>query len=217
MKRRIAISDKQRVMEIIAVAITAIGKFVFMDYLNWRLSYVIIAVLSWLGYIYYQQKQSKGILKYWGFRVDNFKAALKIMLPFAVLSILLFFVIGYVQGTINLTWHILPLLISYPIWGSIQQYLTIGLVAGNLKDLKRKRIHNLLIILVTAFFFSGVHYPSIWLMAGTFILALFYGYLYLRIKNIYAMGLMHGWLGAIFYYTVVGSDPFQEIFIKFIT
>ena len=29
------------------------------------------------------------------------------------------------------------------------------------------------------------------------------------------MGVFHGWLGAMFYYTVVNRDPFQEVFLKF--
>ena len=216
MKTNVTISDRRRVLEILAVALTAIGKFIFMDFLNWRLPYVVFAVISWTVYIVSRQKQTNGILKYWGFRMDNFKEALKLMLPFGLLSIITFFVIGSYQDTVNLTWHILPLLVTYPIWGSIQQFLTIGLIAGNLNELKSKRLSKLSIIFITALLFSVVHFPSIWLMIGTFLLALFYGYVYLKIKNIYAMGLFHGWLGALFYYTVVNRDPFQEVFLKFL-
>ncbi|WP_299549431.1 CPBP family intramembrane glutamic endopeptidase [Seonamhaeicola sp.] len=207
------ISDRIRILEIIAVALTAIGKFIFMDYLNWRLPYVVFAVIAWGTYIFYRFKKEKGILKYWGFRTDNFKKVFKLMLPFGLASIFTFFVIGYYQNTINLTWHILPLLLTYPIWGAIQQFLTIALIAGNLKDLKSKKLNKLLIILITAVLFSVVHFPSVWLMIGTFVLALFYGYVFLKHKNVYAMGLFHGWLGALFYYTVVNRDPFQEVFL----
>jgi uncharacterized protein len=51
-------------------------------------------------------------------------------------------------------------------------------------------------------------------MLGTFILALLYGYIYLRSRNLYVLGLFHGWLGALFFYTVVGRDPFAEVFGK---
>ncbi|MBC2846481.1 CPBP family intramembrane glutamic endopeptidase [Winogradskyella flava] len=210
------ISDKIRILEIIAVILTGIGKFIFMDYLNWRLPFVIVAIVSWSFYVFYRHKKDNNVLKDWGFRWDNFKPVLRLMLPFALVAIGLFFLIGYIQGTINLTWHIIPLLITYPIWGSIQQFLTIGLLAGNLKDLKRVQFNKGLIVFVTAIFFSIVHYPSIWLMIGTFILALFYGYMYLRAKNIYVLGLLHGWLGALFYYTVVNQDPFADVFLKFI-
>ncbi|MCA0154354.1 CPBP family intramembrane glutamic endopeptidase [Winogradskyella vincentii] len=208
-------SDKVKILEIVAIVLTGIGKFIFMDYLNWRLPFVIIAVLFWSGYVLYRFKKNRSVLKDWGFRLDNFKLVLKITLPFAIASIGLFFIIGYLQGTINLTWHIFPLLITYPIWGSIQQFLTIGLLAGNLNELKRLKLNKKLIILLTAVFFSIVHYPSIWLMIGTFILALFYGYIYLKAKNIYVLGLLHGWLGALFYYTVVNQDPFVDVFMKY--
>ncbi|WP_430467495.1 CPBP family intramembrane glutamic endopeptidase [Winogradskyella ouciana] len=211
------VSDKVRLLEILGVVLTGIGKFVFMDYLNWRLPYVAVAILAWSFYVYYRYSKDKNVLTDWGFRWDNFKTVLRLMLPFALISILSFFVIGYVQGTINLTWHIIPLLITYPIWGSIQQFLTIGLLAGNLMDFRKVKLNKNFIILVTAVFFSIVHYPSVWLMLGTFVLALVYGYIYLKGKNIYVLGLFHGWLGALFYYTVVNQDPFADVFLKYLT
>lgn len=210
------ISDKIRILEIIAVIFTAIGKFIFMNFLDWRIQYVVFAIIGWSLYVFYRYKQEKNILKYWGFRTDNFKSTAKLMLPFAVISIISFIVIGYYQNTLNLTWHVLPLLITYPLWGSVQQFITIALIAGNLNDLNKRRLNKYLIIFITAILFSIVHYPSVWLMFGTFLLALFYGYVYLKKKNIYAMGLFHGWLGALFYYTVINTDPFQEVFLKFL-
>lgn len=53
-------------------------------------------------------------------------------------------------------------------------------------------------------------------MLGTFLLALFYGYVYLRVRNVFMLGLFHGWLGGLFFYTVVGRDPFLEVFGKWI-
>jgi membrane protease YdiL (CAAX protease family) len=208
------ISDNIRILEICAVVLTGIGKFVFMDYLNWRLPFVVVSILAWSAYVIYRYKKDKYVLKDWGFRWDNFKSVLKLMLPFAIISIVLFFIVGYMQSTINMTWHIIPLLITYPIWGSIQQFLTIGLLAGNLNEFKSVKLNKALIIFMTSVFFSIVHYPSVWLMIGTFILALFYGYVYLKAKNIYVLGLFHGWLGALFYYTVVNQDPFADVFLK---
>lgn len=210
------ISDKRRWFEILAVVLTALGKFVFMDYLDYRLPFVVFAIIAWGVYILYRCKQESNILKYWGFRTDNFKVSVKLILPFGIISVISCIAIGYFQGTINITWHIIPLLITYPIWGMIQQFLTIGLIAGNLNHLKSIKLNKILIIIITAILFSVVHYPSFWLMSGTFILALFYGFIYLKKKNIYAMGIFHGCIGALFYYTVVDRDPFQEIFMKFI-
>ncbi|WP_296384996.1 CPBP family intramembrane glutamic endopeptidase [Winogradskyella sp.] len=210
------ISDRVRILEIITVALTAIGKFLFVDYLNWRLPFVLITILGWSIYVWYRYKKNNMVLKDWGFRLDNFKSVIKLVLPFAIVSILSFFIIGYFQGTLNITWHIIPLLITYPIWGSVQQFLVIGLVAGNLNSLKSFKFKRATIIFATAILFSVVHYPSTWLMLGTFILALFYGYVYLKIKNIYVLGVCHGWLGALFYYTVVNQDPFADVFLNYL-
>jgi uncharacterized protein len=90
----------------------------------------------------------------------------------------------------------------------------IALMVGNMRDLKGKHLNKWAIILFSALLFSCVHYPFVLLMIGTFLLALFYGSIYLKEKNILALGLFHGWLGGLFYYTVVGRDPFLEMFNK---
>ncbi len=212
----IEVSDKQRILEIVAVIITALGKFVFMDTLNLRFQFVALATISWLTYIIVRYKKNPNSIKLWGFRTDNFKEVLRYMLPFALGSLVIIVTLGYFLDTINYTWHIFPILISYPIWGVIQQFLTIALIAGNLKHLKSIQLSNAFIVVSTALLFSIVHYPSGWLMLATFFLALFYGIVFLKKQNVYVMGLFHGWLGAIFYYVVLGQDPFNDVFLKLI-
>lgn len=209
-----SISNKRRVLEISAVILTAIGKFVFMDYLNWRFAFVTVAIISWSIYIIHSDRTRTGIIKYWGFRTDNFKSVIRKVLPFGVLSVIVFFAVGLYQNTINISWHIIPILIMYPIWGIIQQFLLIALTAGNMQDLKGQHLNKWIIILFSALLFASVHYPFVWLIIGTFILAVFYGFIYLSERNIYVLGLFHGWLGGLFYYTVLGRDPFLEMFSK---
>lgn len=213
-KEPLLISDTRRKYEIAAVFLTGVGKFIFMDWLNWKLPFILLAITGWLFYVIRRRKQVPRILHYWGFRADNFTKILKIVLPFGLAAVVIFFCLGFYLGTINLSWHIIPILIIYPIWGTIQQYLVIALVAGNLKDLHSKKFSNAIIIVTTALLFGFLHYPFYWLVLGTFVLALFYGYVYLRVRNVYVMGIFHGWLGALFFYTVVGRDPFAEVFGK---
>jgi membrane protease YdiL (CAAX protease family) len=210
----LSISYKRRVLEITAVVLTAIGKFIFMDWLNWRFAFVAIAILCWVIYIIYRSRKQPGILRYWGFRSDNFKKVVKMILPFGVFSLIAFAGIGFYQGTVNMSWHIIPILVLYPLWGVIQQFLLIALTAGNMQDMKSYRLNKQFIILITAILFALVHYPYTWLMIGTFILALLYGFIYLKERNIYVLGIFHGWLGGLFYYTVVDRDPFLEMFGK---
>jgi hypothetical protein len=209
-----SISNKIRILEISAVVLTAAGKFIFMDYLNWRFPFVVVAIISWAGYIIYRNKTKPGIIKYWGFRTDNFKTVLRKVLPFGLFSVITFIGIGLYQDTINITWHIIPILILYPVWGIIQQFLLIALTAGNLKDIKGQNLNKVTIILFSALLFASVHYPFVGLIIATFILAIFYGFIYLSERNIYVLGLFHGWLGGFFYYTVLDRDPFLEMFGK---
>jgi uncharacterized protein len=208
----IAISNKTRTAEIIAVVTTAVGKFLFMDYLNWRFIYIITAIAFWVGYIIYRSRTKPGILRHWGFRTDNFWLVTKKVLPFGLLAVITFAAVGFYQGTINLTWHIIPILILYPLWGTIQQFLLIALTAGNMHDMQGQRLNKWMIIFIAAVLFAIVHYPFVWLMIATFVLAVFYGWIYLRQRNVYVLGLFHGWLGGIFYYTVLGRDPYTETF-----
>ena len=210
----VRITDKRRIFELAAVATTAGGKFLFMDFLEWRLPFILCTLVAWTVYAVVRSMSHSTMLRHWGFRKDNFKKVLRILFPFALIAIVTCIVTGYVSGTLNLTWHIFPILILYPIWGTIQQFLCVGLVAGNLQDMN-KPLKKYWIVLITAVLFSVLHYPNLWLMIGTFILALLYTTVYLRERNLYALGLFHGWLGALFYYTVVGRDPFMEVFRQF--
>jgi uncharacterized protein len=207
---------RTKIKEIILAAVTGVGKIIFMDLLNWRLPFIAIIILGWSYYVWRQFKTDPNTLAKWGFRLDNFKSVMKRILPFGIVAVASFLIIGYQLNTINLTWHILPILLLYPIWGVIQQFLVISLVAGNLQDLEKGSWNEMVIILVAAVLFGLVHYPHYWLMGGTFILAIFYGYIFLKERNVYAMGLLHGWLGAIFFYTVLGRDPFMEVFGKYL-
>lgn len=210
------ISDQRRVLEIAAVVLTGLGKFIFMDLLAWRLPYITVVILAWISYILYSKKQNTDILKYWGFRTDNFGSVARRVLIFGLISVVTFFSVGYYLGTLNMTWHIIPILLIYPVWGTIQQFLTIGLVAGNLQDMKNNRWSHKSIILATAILFALVHYPNQWLILGTFFLAIFYAFIFLKQRNVFVLGLFHGWLGGLFFYTVVNRDPFVEVFGAFI-
>ncbi|WP_425392283.1 CPBP family glutamic-type intramembrane protease [Ekhidna sp.] len=203
-------SISQARFEIIAIVLTALGKFLFYDILNQRLIYILIMFAFWGVYLIRKTKNHPENLIRWGLRTDNFKAVLKTVLPFGLLAIITCLVIGFIQHSINITWHIIPILILYPLFGTLQQVLLMSLFAGNMQDYNL--LTNRSIIIVTSALFGLLHYPHWWLVLGTSILALFYSYVFLKQRNVYVLGIFHGWLGAIFYYTVVDKDPFIEVF-----
>jgi membrane protease YdiL (CAAX protease family) len=210
------IPNKVRVFEIAAVLATGAGKFVFMDWLGWRLAYTITAILFWFAYIIIRYSRNRQILIYWGFSKKDFAFVMRKLAPWAFIGLLIFFGIGYFRNTLIINWHILPILFIYPIWGVIQQYLIVGLIAGNLKDMNGRKPKKNIIIAITALVFSAVHYPNYWLIIGTFLLAIVYTIIYLYRKNLFALGLLHGWLGAFYFYTVLNRDPWLEMFRHFL-
>lgn len=205
-------TDRQRLLETGAIFLTGLGKFIFMDWLDLRFAFIATAVIGWGAYVYWRYRQQPDILAHWGFSRKNSRRTLQTLWPLALLSILAFALIGWQRGTIIIGWQIIPILLLYPIWGVIQQFLIVSLIAGNLKDQQQFSISDTWIILITALVFALVHYPYWWLIGGTFLLALLYAYLFLRDRHLWWLGVFHGWLGAFFFYFVMDRDPFFEVF-----
>lgn len=206
--------DSRRFFEITAAALTGVSKLIFVDILDIKPVFVITAIVFWVTYIYLRSKKDHTLLRYWGFRKDNFKSQFLLLLPYAALCAVLFILFALYKGNNILNWHIIPVFILYPIWGIIQQLLVVGLVAGNLQDLKKYSIPKYIIVCSTAVLFGAIHYPSTMLMAATFVMAIVYTLLYLKEKNIWVLGIYHGSLGALFYFLVLGKDPILEIIEK---
>lgn len=206
------ITDRRRLLEILAVAITGLGKFIFMDLLEWRLPYILTACLAWLAYILYQQGRRPGLLAYWGLNTQGFWRTLLFLLPFALGLVIVFMLLGNHWGTNRLNWGIIPIMLLYPLWGIIQQFLIVGLIGRNLTDLSRPQLSRTWVVLLTALVFAVVHFPFLLLVGATFGLAIVYTSLYLRGHNLLALGVYHGWLGGFFFYTLLNRDPWQEVF-----
>ncbi len=199
-----------RRFEIAAVILTGLLKFVCINWLNWKLPFIVGAGGFWLGYIIWRVRQEPSLLTYWGFGKKNLKQSFLALGIFGAVAVSVFYAYGTWQGSMIMNWHILPILALYPIWGMIQQFLMMSLVAGNLHDMEAG-IPKGVVIGITAVAFSIVHLPFPFLTLGTFLLALFYAPLYLKYRNLWALGIFHGWLGALFFFWVMGRDPWVEI------
>lgn len=183
-----------------------------MDLLNQKLIFISAAILFWSGYVLFQVRRDRSSMRYWGFTAQNFWKSFMIILPVALSCIGGMMIYARTNNTALFNPHIIPILILYPLWGFIQQFLVVGLVAGNLKDMSGNKVSLPMIVLCTSALFSLVHYPSTLLMIATFFLAIFYTFIYLRYRNLVSLGLFHGWLGCFFMFYVLNRDPWQEVF-----
>jgi membrane protease YdiL (CAAX protease family) len=208
-------SDGVKWFEIIAVIITGLLKYVMMDWLNMKAFYIFFICLFWSVYVYFKYKANPVTLKEWGIQKRNFKPTFFFLLPFAVISMSGIGIYGYIAGTNVLNRHILYILLLYPLWGLIQQFMVAGLISGKLKALENPRFTNYQIILLTSLLFSLAHYPSGFLMIFTFMMQWIFTTAFLRWKNIWPLGLFHGWIGAFLLFYVMGRDLWAELLASF--
>ena len=200
----------RRFYEIGAVLGTAVAKWVMVDWLALRPYFIVLAVSFWIFFIVSTVRKRENKLTYLGLGKDGIKPTtlicLGVGLPFAIG----FGIYASQSGTLLWQAPLIPVLLLYPIWGMIQQLITMNFVAGNLSALRVKNHWN---ILLTGLAFAFVHLPDVQLTLATLALGLFYGWLFLRHRNIWPLGILHGWLGALFYYWAMGIDPWAEIMV----
>jgi len=206
------ISNRTRLLETLAALFTAVGKVLFINVLEIRTPYIIITILGWTAYLLYRARQKPGILQYWGLRTDNFKQSFLELLPVVMILITLFVAAGYYFETQVMDWSLIPILLLYPIWGVLQHFLLLGIFGRNLKDGWGGERADATVIALTSVLFAIIHYPSLWLIGATFLLAIVYTWLFLRGRSLLALGIYHGWLGGVFFYTVLGRNPWLEAF-----
>lgn len=200
----------KRFAVILAVIITVLLKFIMADWLNWRSFYITAACLFWFAFIYVSYKKDPLVMKSWGFQRYNFRKSLLSLLPFAMVILIGSIVYGIIFNAFFLNWHILPVLVLYPAWGTIQQFIVAGLVAGNLRSMTEGRLTDMQINLFISLLFSLIHYPGVPLMMYTFVMEFFLIRAYFKYNNLWVLGLYHGWLSSIYIFIVLGRDLWDE-------
>lgn len=189
---------------------TGLMKFLVIDFLEAKFWFVILAGAFWIVYISWRIYRTPTIKQEWGVSMTGLKQTFKVLLIPALLIIIGSIWYGSISGVLIFNWHIIPVLLLYPFWGTIQQLLIISLFGSNIYDHGNSKLGKPVIIGITAVLFSLVHYPSIALMAATFLLAIGYCYIFFRFRNIIALGIFHGWLACVYYFFVLGRDPWME-------
>ena len=170
--------------------------------------YNLAAILVWASYVIWRIIVTRGIARAWGFRRDNFLAALRPSVYFLILGTIALSVYGGVMGQWRLPATFWIVLLLYPLYGIVQQFALQILITKNLRGV----VKTLLIrVLLAASLFSAVHFPNYRLMLLTFLAGLMFTWIYNRHPNIWAVGISHGLLGAFAYYWVLGLDPGAKI------
>lgn len=204
-------SRKGRIFELSAAAVTAAGKFVFTDWLDHQLPYTVGAIVFWAAYVMLRRRADESVMRRWGFRRAGLREA-------AALSGLAFLIGGgfcaayaVIAGDPLVNRNLALILLLYPAWGLIQQFLVVALLADNLMALARERTPEFVVVMVSALVFSAVHVPETELMIATFFLGTATTLIFFRTRNLWMIGLLHGWFASLFYFLVLRYDPLAPL------
>ncbi|MBI9065236.1 MAG: CPBP family intramembrane metalloprotease [Marinilabiliaceae bacterium] len=198
-------------IELVALASTAALKFILMDWLQWRSVFIAGACLFWLVYILLQNR-STNKLHLWGFKSSGFKQTLLFLAPIVLLCIVVSMLYASFRNKLYFTWHLLPILILYPLWGIIQQFLMLGIISQNLHTLFNKHVNRYVVILLVSTLFSLIHYPDYFLMLFSFLLEIVFISVYFKWKNLWAIGITHGWIATFILFYVSDRHLWLELF-----
>lgn len=198
--------------EFVAVVATGVLHLVFKS-LGAKGLFIVLASVCWIGYIAWRVRRDRTMWESWGFRTDNLRPAFFWPSVVFVLSGMAMAWYAVMTGRVLWQGHMLFLLLLYPLWGILQQFLVQALGVNNLITLF-PRYGLLLAMPVGVGLFAVVHFPSWRLMLATGLLACFFIPLYIRDRNLWPLGLYHGWLGTFFYLWVLGRDPWVSVFGK---
>jgi hypothetical protein len=175
-------------------------------------AFIIGACVFWAGFVVVRVFRDPGAFRRWGFRSDNLLRAS--MVPAVLLAAGVVALGAYAcwQGHFWLPLHVILLFLLYPLWGLTQQFLALGIAVQNLELVPALGRQKWLLTLLGAALFGAIHAPDLWVVAATFLLELVLVPLYLRYRNLWPLGILHGWLGVLFYVWGLGRDVFAESF-----
>jgi hypothetical protein len=84
-------------------------------------------------------------------------------------------------------------LVTYPIWGFVQQYTFQGYIFVRVYEATGRR--NWIAIMVSATLYTLIHYPNVMLLTFCLPIGIVWSWVFSRHRNLYALGLSHGILG----------------------
>jgi membrane protease YdiL (CAAX protease family) len=190
--------------ELALVIGSGVGNFVCEDLLHAKTAFVIVAAAAWLAFVLWRFRENPGVLRAWGLRGDNLAAAARAAL--AVTAPLVICGVGYAfaVGTFPPPPGFWLIVLIYPVWGVAQQFLLNAMLARNLTAV----LPIWAAVVLSGALFAAAHAPDLPVVALTFPAGVLWVLMYRRWPNLWALGIAHGVLGTLFFYGVLGRDPF---------
>lgn len=171
--------------------------------------YNLAVCVLWAGYVVFRAARWRAnAATEWGFRRQGFWSAFRVCMGISLVAVPALTVYGHLAGHLPLPAEFWLVLLLYPLWGIAQQFALQALVTRNLRPFIESSGMR---AVVAASMFSAAHFPNYSLMALTFPAGLVFTWVFERYRNLWAVGIFHGLLGALAYYSVLGENPGADL------
>ena len=200
------IEKNRSILEVSAVLLTAVLHFGCYGVTALRPWFVAAVMLGWGGYVALRLRRDPQALRRWGLSRDRLGRSLAVLSPPALISVGAMAAFAAWQGSLSMSLEVLLLVVLYPVWGVVQQFLLQSIFADNLRRIGPLQDRPALVVLSTAVLFGCIHWPYPALMVATTVMGLVFTAAFLRHRQIWSLGLLHGVLGGLFYCWVLGQE-----------
>ncbi len=173
--------------------------------------FLLLASTGWAAYVLLRIRRDARFVARLGFTRKNLGAAIRSTTLFSIGAAGVMAAFGWDQGHALWNPNLLLLLALYPIWGLIQQTLIQGFLVRWLAERAAPWSSAPVLAALAGSLFGLVHLPDLPLSGATFLLGSVFTLIYVRTRNLWPLGLWHGWLGACFYLWVLGVDPWAGL------
>jgi hypothetical protein len=198
----------REVREFFCVLVTALLHLGWPEGVS-RAWFIAPMILSWTAHVLITARRDPTALDGWGLRWGGLREssiAVGLLLSSTIPALLVW---GW-RHDAPFSWTLAVSLLLYPAWGLVQQLMVQGMVTRTLARLPIPGSVVLAVVLSAALF-GMVHVTEPLLVPATFGLGLVLAPIWLRWRNLWPLGLAHGWIGAVAYIALLHRDPVREL------
>ena len=208
MQTRNHINVNKDLIEVLIFLVFVVVYVLFRKEISGKYYFIIPAVVLCGLSLRRDYRVDKDVLKTYGIRTDNLKEATRWSVAFFVPMALAILAIFPFTDNPKPPAYFYYTIFLYPLWGLAQQFMFQSFFHSRLLKLGTAPWS----IFICALVFTFVHVNSENLLIFALIGGLFFSYSFYRCPNILPLGIIHGILGAMIYYLLLGKDPLKHFF-----
>ncbi len=172
--------------------------------------FIVVTMAAAGAWLVWRVRREPALIARWGLDPTVGRGPLlRVLLPLGAVAVVGSAAVAVAAGRSLLVPYLWLSLLVYPVWGLVQQWLVQALVVDNLRVLTGLSRGAACVLGGVGFGLLHVEHPL--LVLATAGLGAVYVLLFQRWRNLWPLGVAHGWLGSVFYPWVLGRNPLAEL------